>query len=741
MAPTPVSRSRRPRGRGQQAAANPRDRLPVGTRASQDPNASLSHIQIVSRYDDEESQSGYEDDTPVHTNQSYLTEVDPGLDLHQRDSHLRQHSGQTTFADMARAGVGVPDHHTSFANDFMPSQEPQSLTNFVRFKKKRGRQWTPIDEESSSTRPSSPAETIIEQTSQPSRKVTQNTDDPTARKVNQNVIIMNTKHATDVSMNPVDALRAHMNNVKATFGRLLPDPSYLTANFGQRDREIQFVLHPNGDIHAHQWLSHSVEWQPVGQYIYGRKVLEGILSQEPLRGQKIGSFSPQNMLQRFIAVAKQYEEASLAKAEPKGYEPGTRTNFVRPAIPLASAHPQRPPLSMDPSNPMGRSFSSAGYSSQTGGGLPTLSNIPIRQPAPTRPRPPPVLREETYTIDTRPSSPVQTYHSAASPHNQRKQLTPEFNNYTISSRNSFGTLLPGRNLTDSHSSFSGISGFKTGLQDRVQAQGMGRVAPRQMIREDEQSSDEAISPTTARNPLSTTIPERGSFLVGTEKTMVPPAVFKKPAQPNPFASWSSTNHKHANLSTQGVPLPKPKPSVLPGLASNHISYAAAYAHQGDFGRPASPVMSEPRYSLIHSEPEAGYSDRQCVVLTDSLKTAEMSNEELIMYSRPTEQQWCNKFWRGKYFTGWAEDDQRSDDEKTMEWWNSGALSKRKNWEDVHGTYSSQYAEPMTSVPHFSVPQYTRKQAPVGTPSATFGMRGRAVEYKGKAAREVATLGW
>lgn len=141
------AQSQSARRRGQQAA-HPKDRLPVGTRASQDPNASISHIQIVPRYDDEESQSGYEDNTPVHTNQSYLTEVDPGLDLHQRDSHLRQHSGQTTFADMARAGVGGPDHHTS-GGDFMASQEPQSLNNFVRFKKKKGRQWTPIDEENS----------------------------------------------------------------------------------------------------------------------------------------------------------------------------------------------------------------------------------------------------------------------------------------------------------------------------------------------------------------------------------------------------------------------------------------------------------------------------------------------------------------------------------------------------------------------------------------------------------------
>ncbi|QDS68062.1 hypothetical protein FKW77_009825 [Venturia effusa] len=727
------------RRRGQQAPAHPRDRLPVGTRGPQDPNASLSHIRIVPRFDDDESQSGYEDDTPVHTNQSYLTEVDPGLDLHQRDSHLRQHSGQTTFADMARAGVGGSDHSTS--GDFMASQEPQPLNNFVRFKKKRGRQWTPIDEESSPTRASSPVEDT-NQISQPARRVAQDNGDHPPRKVNQDITIMSAKHATDVGMNPVDALRAHMNNVKATFGRLLPDPSYLTANFGQRDREIQFVLHPNGDIHAHQWLAHSIEWQPVGQYIYGRKVLEGILSQEPLRGQKIGSFSPQNMLQRFIAVAKQYEEASLAKAEPKGYEPGTRSNFVRPAIPLVTGHPQRPPLSMDPSNPMSRSFSSAGYSSQTGVGLPTLSNLPIiRQPAPTRPRPPPVLREETFTIDTRSSSPMQTYRSAASPHTQRKQPTPELNNYPLSSRSYFGIMLPGRNLADSaHSSFGGLAGLKTGQHDRGQAQGLGRAPPRQMIREDDESSVEDSSPTAARKTLSAFIPAKGSFLDGSEKTLVPAPGFKKSAQPNPFASWSSTNYKCADLSTQGVPLSKMMPSAPSVFASYHNSYAAAYGNQAAHERPASPVMSEPRYNLVHSEPEAGYSDRHCLVLTDSLNTAGMTNEELMMYSRPTEQKWGNKFWRGRYFAG-LDGEFPSDDTKIMDWWNSGELAKRKNWEEVQGTYSSRYAEPMTNVPHFSVPQYAKKQAPVGTPPSAFSTRGSAVEYKGKAARDVALLGW
>lgn len=269
---------------------------------------------------------------------------------------------------------------------------------------------------------------------------------------------------------------------------------------------------------------------------------------------------------------------------------------------------------------------------------------------------------------------------------------------------------------------------------------MGRASHRQMIREDDESSDEALSPTTARKPLNTAVTPRNNFLDGTERIMAPSPAFKKPAQPNPFASWSSTNHKRASLSTHGVPLPTSMLSAPPDFASNHSSYAAAYANKGVFERPASPVTSDPRYSLNHSEPETGYSNHHYLVHSLSLKTAEMTNEELMMYSRPTEQKWCGKFWRGKFLTD-CDEDQRSDDLKLMDWWNSGALSKRKNWYEVQGTYSSQYAEPMASVPHFSVPQYTKKQAPVGTPPSAFGVRGSAVEYKGKAARDVANLGW
>jgi hypothetical protein len=529
--------------------------------------------------------------------------------------------------------------------------------------------------------------------------------------------------SNNVNVNPVDALRAHIDNVRATFGRPLPDPSYLTANFGQRDREIQFVLHPNGDIHAHQWLAQSVEWQPVGQYIYGRKVLEGILSQEPLRGQKIGSNSPQNILQRFIAVAKQYEEASIAKAtEPKGYEPSTARSFIRPAIPLVTAHPQRPPLSMD------RSFSSAGYSSQSGGGLPTLSNMPIRHPAPTRPRPPPIFGEDMYetTNERRASPPLQAYNSSISPLVQRKHSTPEPTNLPLITRNSFGSSLSKRGFADStHSSLSNVvqPGIKVGYEERLQAPGIGRSHQRPMIIEEGEISDEAISPTTAR--LDMKGPTRSSLVNDTDKVK-PTPVMKKPAQPNPFASWTSTNHKRNTIQTPSVHVSGTESGGNTGLGTGHNPNVAAFGSNRAYRSPTYSGTSESHVALDQSEPEAGYSQRQCHVLT-KLSTGNMTNEELMMYSRPTPQNW-----KGPFFEDI--EDLRTEEGKLMDWWRSGEMLKRKNWKEVHGTYSSKYTSKIIRLPdNIGYPVVTGvpgQQDPIGTASpSVFGTRGGGLEWR------------
>ena len=91
-----------------------------------------------------------------------------------------------------------------------------------------------------------------------------------------------------------------------------PDSTWLSESFGEFEGQVVFILHPNGDIQAHQWGGKYLRWVNIGQYSYGRQRIEGLLERDKLRGQKIGGGLPPNTLQYFRAVAKQREEDYLA---------------------------------------------------------------------------------------------------------------------------------------------------------------------------------------------------------------------------------------------------------------------------------------------------------------------------------------------------------------------------------------------------------------------------------------------
>ncbi|KAF2421103.1 hypothetical protein EJ08DRAFT_683104 [Tothia fuscella] len=384
-----TSSGRKSRPRRRQATTTPSRRLPAGTpvppRSQRD--FSNSHIQIIPQPEPEEHFSDNEESKlPTHTNQSYLLEAEAGfVDGGKTGVHQRQTSGQT-FADMARFGIGMD----GLKNDVMASHEPQPLSNYLKFTKPKSARGVSLlrSEVEDYTRASSPSENMNESPSFMSRysqdsQVTHSFRD---------------KSATPVAMDPVTALHQHFDAVTAIFGYQLANPAVLQSTEGKRDGEIIFVIHPNGDIQAHQWSGQQFQWSNVGQYSYNRKSVEGVLGKEQLKGQKIGSTTPRNTLEFFIAITKQFEESSIAKAsEPTGYEPGNR---IRPAIPLMSHHNmqnvksanvaspvqsqfapprpianmKRPALALDTTGEPSRSFSSAGYPSQQTG-LPTLSYL------------------------------------------------------------------------------------------------------------------------------------------------------------------------------------------------------------------------------------------------------------------------------------------------------------------------------------------------------------------------------
>lgn len=101
----------------------------------------------------------------------------------------------------------------------------------------------------------------------------------------------------------------------AVFGSNLPSPGVCQTHPGQANGQIQFCVHPNGDVSAHQWFSASYQWLNIGQFSNIRKRTEGQLASDRLRGETESQSLQQNTLAYFRAVAKQRESSIMRPEE------------------------------------------------------------------------------------------------------------------------------------------------------------------------------------------------------------------------------------------------------------------------------------------------------------------------------------------------------------------------------------------------------------------------------------------
>jgi len=101
------------------------------------------------------------------------------------------------------------------------------------------------------------------------------------------------------------------NEINKVFGDDLPSPTYCQTHKGTTNGEIQFCIHPNGDVSARQWSESLYQWINVGQYSNIRKRTEGQLANERLRGETEGHSLLQNTLVYFRAIAKQREASVM----------------------------------------------------------------------------------------------------------------------------------------------------------------------------------------------------------------------------------------------------------------------------------------------------------------------------------------------------------------------------------------------------------------------------------------------
>lgn len=95
------------------------------------------------------------------------------------------------------------------------------------------------------------------------------------------------------------------------FGNALPGPDYIVQNPGDRNGQVKFVQHPNGDVSAHQWSETRYMWENIGQFSNIRKKVEGQLAADRLKGETAYQTLQQNTLTYFRTIAKQREASVM----------------------------------------------------------------------------------------------------------------------------------------------------------------------------------------------------------------------------------------------------------------------------------------------------------------------------------------------------------------------------------------------------------------------------------------------
>lgn len=130
---------------------------------------------------------------------------------------------------------------------------------------------------------------------------------------------------------------SNKKEINEVFGNDLPSPEYVQSICGSQHGQLQFVVHPNGDVSAHQWSIEKYQWMNIGQFSNIRKRREGMLASLRLKDETEEHTMQQNTLVYFRAVAKQLEANIMGlpwgPKEIQAIMPNVR---VRRAVSLAS---------------------------------------------------------------------------------------------------------------------------------------------------------------------------------------------------------------------------------------------------------------------------------------------------------------------------------------------------------------------------------------------------------------------
>ncbi|OCL06366.1 hypothetical protein AOQ84DRAFT_411290, partial [Glonium stellatum] len=409
------------------AVGTAKSRLPVRAPSQAKPNTPYSHIQIVSKEENDfTDDADYQDDTPTYRSPSlqYLAPFDETS--HQASSYNKAQmptapaSYNQTFADMARKA----NNRELYDGQEPPPSGPVPLAGLIKFKANRNKgnkAWRPLDlsdfdddkpdEEElpqvgegsiqsltfnnrTQNEPSQPRLSLLAarasylslpklQTDIPNHPVQHHQIAPSERfslmQPPPHMLAMFQQDRGD-DVSPKNTRAGTEDEIIQIFGRRLPDPIYLQQVMGKVDGEVTFIGHPNRDVSAHQWSAASFQWSNIGQFSHIRHKVEGQLASDRLRGQTIGMSMPQNTLAYFKAIAEQRGMIMVEKSRLEKQQLGERFSEAGFMLPRARAptDSSRRPTLVESEN-FGSLSSTSGP--VPGSRFPTLGNLAVAREA------------------------------------------------------------------------------------------------------------------------------------------------------------------------------------------------------------------------------------------------------------------------------------------------------------------------------------------------------------------------
>ncbi|KAF2105107.1 hypothetical protein NA57DRAFT_51885 [Rhizodiscina lignyota] len=391
--------------------------------------ANFSHIQITTRAPDSAPQPGrstyipedwedeidsqWSEDRAVFKTPSYqatTSEIGSASVMSAPPSQTPVRVGTQTFADMARSGVRLPGKQGGDSDAGSPA--PGESSGTVKLKPsgraRGGKAWKPLDLSTIEDTPDSDYE------AQPNLSLLPSAPRANTGKARATAIDYGQDPST---MEPgsfgYQAFEEHKHHVTHVFGGMPPPRNYLDETVGEKENEVRFAFHPNGNVSAHRWDAKNYFWEELGIYVASNRHVFGELVNTELccpPGQ-----TPQDNLEFFKLAAKQVEhnpyEDLIAKSEmnemgatePAPSMKGGAGAAERPGFALHSLQTTRQDF---------RSFSSAGVATPpVAPAVPTLKNLQLHK----QKRQPSLLPSALPTINPAMEDPFVAAPSSAQP--------------------------------------------------------------------------------------------------------------------------------------------------------------------------------------------------------------------------------------------------------------------------------------------------------------------------------------